>query len=306
MRDDGHPANSLPAALVLMQLVGGACFVLLWVLRALVFGVTNDGRAAGEPLQARAPDARNADAGSAAPDRRPRQEPVRPAGEGQSSSGQQGGTRPRRRTSAPEATRSAREPDDPRKRSHAPSRSPSTARRRSEAERSALSVGSAAANDSRSGTSRDAPRRARPSGAMEMPTARGDPNASGAALPGTPPRRTEAPSQASMAQQPGLRPTSATMRMPAVGPPVVGRYADDSSDGDDGRFVTRPRPDAAAGFIEAVAAIDNTVIAGYAQRFRDREREGWVQNPRDPAAGPTPSALRAQRMRARTNAGTIT
>jgi hypothetical protein len=244
----------MPAALVFMQLAGGVCFVLWWAFRkAFVIFEEEVDRGAGEPLRAPGPAA-------AAPDRRPRQELARPAGAGQASiSGQQGGARPRRRNASPAATRSARAPDDPRERSPRPPAP--TMRRRSEAERSASSVGSVATNDSHSGTSREGPRPVRPAGAMETPAARGGPDAGSSAAPlGTPPQRGEAPSQAanqaSRAQQPDSQPT-ASLR----------------------------------------------IAMEYAQRFRTREREGWDQNLRDPAATPTPSALRAQRMRARMNAG---
>jgi hypothetical protein len=256
MRDNGDVANLLPAALVFMQIAGGVCFVVWWALRSLVFGVAEDGPGhAGEPL--RAPVARNADVGRAAaraaapPVQRPRLEPARPAGAGQSSSGQQGGARPRRPTAATRSAVSARAQDDPRKRSRASSPPAPAARRRSEAERSTSNAGSAA-DDSRSTTSRDGSRPVRPAGAMEMPAARGDPavDASSAVPPQRPSRRAEVPAEA-----------------------------------------------------DSIQAVGRAVIAEYARRFSARQREGWDQNPRDPAAKPTPSALRAQRMCARANAG---
>jgi len=74
---------------------------------------------------------------------------------------------------------------------------------------------------------------------------------------------------------------------------------DDTSQGDDDRFVTRPRPGAAADVTEANSALLRAVIEEYAQRFDARVREGWVQKTREPAGEPTPSTLRAQRQRAR-------
>jgi hypothetical protein len=295
MRDD--PVNHLPTALVLMQLAGGVCFVVWWALKALVF----ENRRAGEPLGA--PGARDEDA-APAPVQRPRQGPARPAGAGQASnSSQQGGARPRRRTASPPARGASQAPDDPGERSRVPS---PTARRHSEAERLASGVNSAASNGSRGGTSLDGRRPARPAGATETPTPRRDPDPSRAAPLGRLPRRTEAPSQAagqgSRAEQPDSWPP-ATLQ--AVGPHVLTtprpRRADDHTEGDDDRFVMRgPRPGAAADILEADSAFRRAVIAEYEQRFRAREGEGWVQNPRDPTATPTPSTLRAERVRALT------
>ena len=300
---DFDPTDLLPGALLLMQVAFFVCFVLWWVLRKL--------HSAGEPVRAQVnqQDASDADEGvaAAAPDRRPRQRPARAAGADQAStSGQPGGARPRRWTSPPAARSKA--PDDTRKREHAPSPQSHppdpTARRHSETQRSASTVSSVAPNDSRRRTIRDGPRPADPAGAMET-AVREDPGAASAAPLGTPPRRAEAPSRAAGQAGRGLQPHSqptATLRMPAVGPPVLNR-ADDSHGGDDNRFVMRPQPRATSDDIEAnFQALNSAVNAEYELRFLARQREGWNQNPSDPldpVANPTPSALRAQRIRAR-------
>jgi len=300
---DGDLVDRLPATLLLIPLA--VCCVSWWTLRALVCRGGGGERRGGEPFGA--PDPCDADAATAAeaPDQRPRQGPAQPVGVGQtSSSNQQGGARPRRPTAW---ARSDRTPDDTNERMRAPSPQP-TARRRSEAERPASSGESAGANDSRRGRSSGGPRPARPAGAMETPAARRDPAAAAsiAGPLGAPPRRAEAPSQAAghtrRAQQPDSQPTG-TPRMPAPRPPELPsrrpRRADDTSQGGDDRFVTRPRPDAAARVTE-VNSLQRAVIAEYAQRFEARWREGWVQNTLEPAEEPTPSTLRAKRHRART------
>ena len=271
---DGHPADYMPAALVLMQPAFGVCFVLWWALRKL-FEVKD--RRAGEPL--RAPDARNddADAGAlpAAPDRRLRLESARPAAR-RSSSSQHGGARPLRRTASPAATHSERAPDDPRERWQEPSPPAPTVRRRSEAQRSASNQVSGAANDLRTGTSRDDSRPARPARAMETRAARGDPafHRSSAAPPETLPRCMAAPSQAA-GQASGTKQTALAALQFAVNlPPVMNHI--DSSAGDDDCFVMRPRPAAAADFIEVDSAVHSFVNAEYAQRFRAGKGEGWI------------------------------
>ena len=128
-----------------------------------------------------------------------------------------------------------------------------------------------------------------------------DAGAAAAAAPPDPRRQAEAAGPDLRRQAAPPPPGAPPDRQPAELTARRPRRADDSSDGDDESFDTRPRPGAAADNIEAnPALLRDAVIAEYAQRFRAREREGWVQNSRDLAAAePTPSVLRAQRMRAR-------
>ena len=260
------PVKLVLAAMVLMQPVFGVCFVMWWALRKLVF----EDHRAGEPLAPRAPDVRHADAGAAAaaarPDPRRQAAPPPP--------GARPDPRPRQPARARQASSSGRQGDSAR-----PRRRPASPAARNDR-----------APDKRRGRthapSRDSLRPARPAGAIETP--------------GAP---SQAAGQASRGQQPDPQPT-ATPQRPAVEPPELAarrpRRADDSSDGDDDGFDTRPRQGAAADVIEAKTTLLRAVLAEYAQRFRARESEGWVQNPRGPgAAEPTPSALQAQRMRAR-------